>query len=1602
MQRKNFLDFRWGLVALSMAVLTACGGGEGAGAWSPSTGGVNTPPSNVRLVEASSAAIGALSVSWLPASDDTTPATALKYQVHASTETTFAPSASTLIFEGQGVTSASITSGLTAGKSYTVRLVVIDGNGATTASDGLQVTVSNISATPVADAEVRALKSSEVSSLTNSTIVLQAGLTAPAVGTFVSSSDANNGLGYLRKVVGVTKTNGIATLQTQPASINEVVRDIEVSSTFKMDSIPSEVAASAVQGGLAVAGANQAGNVSHTFNWPQSGLRYVTSAKAGVAASPRQLGVVVPANSFKATNNKETTGSWGKVAGMNRIEIAEGSTGTSKLILSMITDATPWNSSTPVGICKVTLGAMRGTGNASNPSSVGLSLGDLDKIQTVAATGRIKVAHQALNFSAAKSTATDQPYKVTVTAYFDDVGDGCNGGDTLGAWRETIDFELEIFVTTDAFPTAEEAEKTFTGSADFNVKNKIVTTFAPKVTFDKTISGARLTYARMGVQASPRVEQILTIEATAKGEMDKTLEIINPRKFFKVYVTPAGIPIVVSGTLRMDMRIKGNVNGELHATEKLSIGYDDISFGLEYKNGDFVPFKSVIPVYSLKVAGNGKAEADLVISLLPSLEITGYEVLTGKIVLEPYLNAAAGIQGHVQLDAEVNFDTLQPDMAADADYRLTQTRLGGGLNAWLYADFHVWEKTLLVWPSEADKDKYESYKKVELIPDTTIMDLPALSATLPTGSTAVHPQDSCAIKVSASAANVLNPLHSKFPSLEESYIRWQRWTAPRIVAQLGVPSDSYSFLPDPSGEEGVFWARMTKPGTYTVRVGGYSNWGTWARQYTEIEVDATDANGNGIPDWWESRYGLTGTGASIASGDTNGNGKTNLQEWQQCTDPTATLGTLNALPQSPSVLESVAFWISDAYQTVKTVVWNFGAGIANQTAAVVNGISEKVSATFDTAGEKIVTATFKDGLGNTVGQQSTTVTVSAGAAITGATSDSATQPGPIANNGTTDDTTPTLTISATLTDSQKINVYNDSDPNSPGLAVASGANWTFTPTTPLIGGAHSFTVQVVTKLDATPVGSRSQPYVINVLSTDVTSVTPGEIMRTVSGNFDIVGRDLPTSGLSVTVPGDAKASCQTPTGMTASGFKVACKFYKLGAQTLEIRTAARLIGTVSVTVKTNVTGVTWTSPSTTNSGTVKFGETVTYKVAGVNLLADATMGFAVEKCGVSNTEIEIATRSNTLRTFTCYFNNEAGAVAGQMPGVVKDAPGGQVLFDGWNVPVEVPVQVPVATSCGATVTSTPFSENFSSSALDTAKWSIDSTGGSVVQNWKLTVSSNGTDRFPYIQTKANPFPASGDFSFYCKAKYLTIGGNGDGPCTAVQNVITPGSALITYDSGTAFSYWNSQYGVQARISTSGSNQTLYTFNDPAATLTHEYETCVIGNTVSTYRDGVKIGSAALPAGWIRPANIFAGNPVIGTAGTTWSSFEVNKIEVRKLSAPQKQGSFQANADAPLGTAFTVPSGVTSCTFNATGTWRESPYANRTAIGGGYEIDSLPWVYPSAPAISLIAKTSNGYTYIGDSNTLTVSGNEIIYFGMNDLKDAFSDNSGALDISWSCK
>ena len=361
--------------------------------------------------------------------------------------------------------------------------------------------------------------------------------------------------------------------------------------------------------------------------------------------------------------------------------------------------------------------------------------------------------------------------------------------------------------------------------------------------------------------------------------------------------------------------------------------------------------------------------------------------------------------------------------------------------------------------------------------------------------------------------------------------------------------------------------------------------------------------------------------------------------------------------------QTLQLWAENLYSTVKTAVWVIQGFVTNQVAVVTNGIANAISVVFSSAGEKDVFVEYKDQSDNTVGVSRLKIDVRASPVVTSVTAN------------------PPLVVAGSLT---TYAVAGTSLPqglrfNLPGcdgvVEVLDGSSetlrrfaCTFAADTPA-GNVNGTVATGDSPFGPPPLFS----FTVAVSRSTVANLSPASTIRTIASSFEFTGQNLPTSGITVVpVPrnGDTRSNCQVPNNPRADGFGVACELYTLGAQVLEVKSGGVTLGAGTVTVVSNVTSVTWTSPSTQNSGTVKFGETVTFTVHGSNLTADPVMGFAVEKCGVSNNEVGIPTAPQ--RAFTCTFNNDAGAVAGQMLGVVKEAPGGQVLLDGWTVPVEVP------------------------------------------------------------------------------------------------------------------------------------------------------------------------------------------------------------------------------------------------------------------------------------------------------------------------------------------
>lgn len=347
---------------------------------------------------------------------------------------------------------------------------------------------------------------------------------------------------------------------------------------------------------------------------------------------------------------------------------------------------------------------------------------------------------------------------------------------------------------------------------------------------------------------------------------------------------------------------------------------------------------------------------------------------------------------------------------------------------------------------------------------------------------------------------------------------------------------------------------------------------------------------------------------------------------------------------------------TDYARSLVTVIWHFGESVVKE----VQGLTQWVAHTFATAGQKIISLVYQvqgKRIGSDDGFVVTVQPGAGGVAVTAVSPLTA-----VAGVMTTFEV-----VGANMPQGLAFNLPGCNEVSEVLVGTGTGLrrfNCTFDPTTP--EGEYQGNVASGSSIFGAP------PYFefkVRVSRIVLGAVLPVQTIRTLATSFEFAGQNLPATGLSVVPVGDARSTCQAPNNPTPGGFGVACELYKVGVQTLEVRQGASVLGSVTVNVASNVTGVTWASPSTSSSGTVKFGETVTFTVHGENLTADPVMGFAVEKCGVSNTEVGVPT--NSARTFICFFNNEAGAVAGQMPGVVKDAPGGQVLLDGWKVPVEV-------------------------------------------------------------------------------------------------------------------------------------------------------------------------------------------------------------------------------------------------------------------------------------------------------------------------------------------
>jgi len=806
-------------------------------------------------------AAGQLTASWLPAADDTTPNSALRYEVHASTESGFAPTATTLRSQTTGTVSVVITSGLTRGQRHEVRLVAIDQQDARTVSAPLSVLVAETSGTPVPGVAVRTLSSAETAEVRLNELVLATGLNAPAVGSIVASGE---GTGFLRRVTGISNAAGRTVLATERVALDEVVSGVQLSASIRLPAVPQQTGSGAPSQVRGLNVSQPASGVTR-FEWPEADYVY----EAGTVRPPANRQSILSANRpfsglptrFDIGPRETMSGAFMQVIAPTRINMETAALVPIQFAINTTRDLVPSGvNNGSASICDVKVEEITGGNMAANSFALNaLEVGVLTPTNRETATGRVLGATKSFSITPGANGASEAFYVIRFRATVQDIGDNCRVSSQPGRplWREQIDFLVYVLVNDNPFPSGEasteEIEGIVQGSGSLNVRSNATVSFDPVLSYGLASGGSGDDVFVIELEAAPMIDQVLNIRGDVAGRFERNSAFIQPRRFFKVVIAPGGVPIVVSGVFEIELNISGSTTGALIAEETLRIGYQKLSYKMECRRfplGECVTSSIKEPIAELKVAGQGRAEGRVVVKLVPKMRVKLYEAATAQLTLEAAVAVEAGVEGLVLLNTAFNPDLEIPTIAFDADYRLTKASLTFGATAFLFADLTVFGRQWYVWPSGAVPDAYPTHHPIPLL-NSTLAALPGISAL--EDRAVVNPTNPAAILVRARHENWRNPLFTLIPSMPESFFPWRGWTQPKVMGPLSASRNGYGFVSDSLLPDGQYWVTFTEPGNYIVRVGGFSSWGSWARQYTEITIAVTDANGNGVLDHIEAR-----------------------------------------------------------------------------------------------------------------------------------------------------------------------------------------------------------------------------------------------------------------------------------------------------------------------------------------------------------------------------------------------------------------------------------------------------------------------------------------------------------------------------------------------------------------------------------------------------------------------------------------------------------------------------------------------------------------------------------------------------------------------------
>jgi Protein of unknown function (DUF1566) len=631
----------------------------------------------------------------------------------------------------------------------------------------------------------------------------------------------------------------------------------------------------------------------------------------------------------------------------------------------------------------------------------------------------------------------------------------------------------------------------------------------------------------------------------------------------------------------------------------------------------------------------------------------------------------------------------------------------------------------------------------------------------------------------------------------------------------------------------------------------------------------------------------------------------------------------------------------------------------------------------------------------------------------------------VSQGGYTTDTTPTVsgTVSAALTATQTLRVYDGS--TILGTASVSGSTWSYTPSTALPLGSRSFSAKV-SSVDGIE-GAASNTWAANIMG--VSSISPSAAQVNVPTTFAVSGGGLPLTAVLAL----ADSTCQTPTARAATGFSVVCTPLSTGDKIATVKTDTQAnsgqVIDASKIVKVSTTGA--ATGKLPHSGITS---SQCYQAGSNALVACSSAG-----------ALALSSQQDGMRTLINPISyTKISSTGAELPSsattwcAVKDNVTG-LIWENHNAP---PVEHADFANSDLVAVRQYLSENANKCALSGWRMPTEQELQTIV-DYGVSLGSSKTIDLNY-------FPFTGRW-------YFSANGVGKGSS----------SWGVSFDTGAigGLDQYSGNDHARLVIGTEMPNTGRYVVSSDGTEVTDTktgliWARCSVGqvwngsicaNTPTTFTHEAALSQAknlAVSTGkaWRLPnvkelASITDksfNNPVVDStifpntsSGGFWSSspsvgvtynalgvyfnygymngsYRSSYLAVRLVRSAADigldgSGVFDVAANTESGTPFNVPSGVSTCSFAATGSWRWNAFsAPSPPEGAGSTYGGYVWKLPSAPAFSLIGQNASGYQYFGRSKSLTVTPGEIITLLMNDTVGAYVDNSGALIVAYSCQ